>query len=144
MPRLNCSLCNESVAGALDGLSRHLINNHGLSIKRGMGDSGFQCGQNGCKRRFRFFYSLRRHIQTNHLINADNNEDIGDEDVEVDDNIREQQFGDLEVNYEGMHNEENEEDSDDEESVPGDENDDMDFDLKKYVVRMVVRFQCKS
>lgn len=75
-----------------------------------MGDSGFQCAQNGCRRRFRFFYSLRRHIQKNHLNNMDDNDKAGNEDV--DNNIRGQQFGDLEVNYEGIHDEQNEQDSD--------------------------------
>ncbi|CAG5093261.1 Protein of unknown function, partial [Cotesia congregata] len=143
MQRLNCSLCNQSVPGALNGLSRHLVKDHVLSINRGMGDSGFQCGQNGCRRRFRFFYSLRRHIEKKHLNNVDDNDEAGNEDIEVDNNIREQQFGDLEVNYEAVHDEENEQDSDGE-SVAGDvDNNDMDFDLKKYVIRMIARFQCK-
>ncbi|XP_057323483.1 uncharacterized protein LOC130670103 isoform X2 [Microplitis mediator] len=110
MQSLNCSLCNQKIPGALNGLSRHLVNDHGLSLKRGMGDSGFRCGQNGCQSRFYHFYTLRDHINKHHLNN----------------------------NYDNDY-------QDDEEPLIPDDNDDnvMNFDLRKYVIQMVAKFQCK-
>lgn len=72
MERLNCSMCNQLVDGGLDGLVRHITGIHGLTINRGLGNQGFECGQNGCRRRFAQFYGLRRHIKKYHLIERNN------------------------------------------------------------------------
>ena len=41
-------MCEELVAGGLDGLCRHFVCHHGLTVNRGIRDSGFVCAQNGC------------------------------------------------------------------------------------------------
>nr|XP_012218876.1 PREDICTED: uncharacterized protein LOC105670111 [Linepithema humile] len=67
MERLNCYMCQQLVSGGLNGLVRHFISIHGLTINRGVGNAGFKCGQSGCQRTFIHFYTLRRHIRNYHL-----------------------------------------------------------------------------
>ncbi|KAH0567768.1 hypothetical protein KQX54_013523 [Cotesia glomerata] len=76
---LNCSLCNERVQGALNGLiSYHLVYIHGFSLNRKISNEGFRCGQDGCGRRFCHFFTLRRHIRQYHINNDQNIEDEED------------------------------------------------------------------
>lgn len=66
---LNCFMCNDAILGGLSRLSYHLRTDHLLNLTRRL-PTGFVCAQNGCQRRFFEFYTLRRHIRTNHLNQA--------------------------------------------------------------------------
>lgn len=77
---LSCFLCNQVVVGVLHELRNHFINHHGLTLTRGLNETGFICGQDDCRCSFKNFYSLRRHIIDNHaglLINNLNNAEEG-------------------------------------------------------------------
>lgn len=134
MERLNCSMCGELVAGGLDGLLRHFTENHGLTINRGMENTGFECGQNGCRRTFVNFYSLRRHIRKRHLAEEDNGFDGIPERVfylpqdELDDDDVEMFVNDVENVNEN----------------PVVVDNDVDFDFRKFIIGMIARFQCKG
>lgn len=97
MERLSCFLCSGVTTGGIYGLRTHFILQHGLSINRGAGKNGFICGQNNCQRSYKHFFSLKRHIENDHLndrqdqafnlpneINVDHvfqNQDLGNEEV---------------------------------------------------------------
>lgn len=162
MQALNCSLCNERVPGALNGLSYHLVYVHGFSLNRKISDEGFRCGQDGCGRRFCNFFTLRRHIRQYHLNNDQNIEDEEDmgNDEAIDEfqpeRINEQDYEDQPQKINQVDNEnqdvqephfENNNNNDD-----GDDNNNNNcnnnninegFNLRKYIVHMVARFQCK-
>ncbi|XP_011869186.1 PREDICTED: uncharacterized protein LOC105562737 [Vollenhovia emeryi] len=84
--RLHCSVCNNMISHGLNGLRQHFINYHGLTITRKMGNTDFVCGQNGCQRKYKFFFKLREHIRKQHLNktfnNLKNNEILHDEAIE--------------------------------------------------------------
>ncbi|XP_031784370.1 uncharacterized protein LOC107980677 [Nasonia vitripennis] len=43
---------------------------HSINVTKGIPDTGFICGQNGCQSNFVHFRNLRRHILNNHLAEA--------------------------------------------------------------------------
>ena len=45
MERLKCYICKEIFSGGLNGLRRHFINNHGLTINKKTGDDGYVLGK---------------------------------------------------------------------------------------------------
>ena len=71
MEGFNCFKCNSTIRGGLKNLRNHFQTIHGLSVSRGHGEEGFTCAQQGCKRNFAYFHTLRRHIlrvHSNHHI----------------------------------------------------------------------------
>lgn len=82
MDRLNCYMCYRNVPNGLSGLMRHFQNTHGLTIHRGMGINGFECGQDGSRRKFTYFYTFRRHIRWSHRYNDNLEPDRFDDNLE--------------------------------------------------------------
>ncbi|KAJ8677355.1 hypothetical protein QAD02_013142 [Eretmocerus hayati] len=64
MERLSCFECKQLINGGVNGLASHLKTRHGLD--RGMGSTGFVCGQSGCLQNYEYFKNLRQHILTKH------------------------------------------------------------------------------
>lgn len=67
METLKCFMCRKSVKMGLNGLIKHLKIVHGLTFKEGIQKGGFECGQEGCYRRFSHFFSFKDHIKKVHL-----------------------------------------------------------------------------
>lgn len=137
MERLNCSVCQNLVSGGLDGLVRHLRSSHGFTINRGMGKAGFECGQNGCRRRFAHFYTLRKHIKENHLIQRNRNELAPANVINALYEIYNEEIENVEID----HVNENEDPVDDDYNEDGN---DIAFELRTFVMRMIAKFQCKG
>ena len=149
MEQLNCCICEQLVPGSLDGLSRHLLSNHAVSLTRGVGNRGFVCAQDGCLRRFVHFFSLRRHIREDH-INERYNEPIrqpepAPEPVPVN-------FGNINNGDFNVHNQRVEDDG--RMDVDVDLNhevennnvieDDLKLDLQDFIVKMIGRLNCNG
>ena len=147
MERLNCFVCKEYVLNGLNGLVYHFKFVHGLTINRGVGVSGFECGQDACKRRFSLFNSLRKHIQKVHL--PRDRIDLPVEDAEFLQNkssktiVHHMEQDDVEhLNNSIAGNDDD--NPDDNNDVPTHEDEFRQFDLKLSVVRMIARLQSKS
>lgn len=82
METLKCFMCRNTVKEGLNGLARHFIIVHGLTLKRGIERGGFQCGQKECYRRFLHFFSLRDHIRKVHFSQEENYSDFSIENSE--------------------------------------------------------------
>lgn len=143
MERLNCYICQQLISGGLDGLVLHLRSIHGFTIIRGVDNAGFECGQDGCRRRFVNFYSLRRHIRNYHL------HERGDEPEQRPEIITNQLYNN-EINNDEMDVQFDDPKNIDDNSVyndnvsSNDDTDQEDFDLQKFVIRMIAKFQCKG
>lgn len=157
MEQLRCYLCSQRVPGGLDGLRNHFIQNHGLTINRGLGNEGFICGEINCQRNFKNFYSLRRHVRQNHTV--ENDAEDAAEPREV--NHNQDQDPEIPLNGAGMNdipfdapninnnnnnntNGENQELVDNEEINVNRENynlmDDLTYnDLRTFIIRMISR-----
>ncbi|KAJ8666195.1 hypothetical protein QAD02_007857 [Eretmocerus hayati] len=66
MERLSCLECKQLINEGVDGLSSHLKIRHGLTLDRGMGSTGFVCGQSRCLQNYEYFKNLRQNILTKH------------------------------------------------------------------------------
>lgn len=148
MERLNCYMCQESIPGGLNGLSRHLSTIHGFFVNHGVGPGGFECGQDGCRRRFLHFYTLRRHIREAHLPRGnDEPEEYYENQNRIDD------FNDQDIDgiVHGQENMDLEFDVVEEENVainhgndPDDHNNDNENLLRQFVIKMIAEFQCQG
>ncbi|OXU22530.1 hypothetical protein TSAR_015586 [Trichomalopsis sarcophagae] len=76
-----------------DGLkdfTQHFTMYHSINVTKGIPDTGFICGQNGCQSNFVHFRNLRRHILNNHLAEANLATAAADDEVnavEMDENM---------------------------------------------------------
>lgn len=135
MERIKCFKCRQFVNGGLDGLSTHLKFNHGMTINRGYGHTGFECAQDECQKRFALFSSLRRHIVEQHL----NQQDFVENVVEIGDEL-------LNINNDGLENEfENANDNEQRDFEEFQEYENVHFDnhLRALVACMISRLQSK-
>lgn len=139
MERLRCFICSQNIAGSLNGLVEHLKYTHGLTLHRGYKPSGFECGQEGCKRRFSLFNSFRQHIRKVHLripeiVNEELLNDIRPNIVaENVDNINNDDFDALPNNIDDREHE----------NLNEELQEDSKFNLRTNVVRMICRMQAK-
>jgi len=62
-----CQYCSKEIQHGLDGYLHHLQRDHGFTVKRGAGQTGFVCGQDLCKQTFKFFFNLRKHFKKCHM-----------------------------------------------------------------------------
>ncbi|XP_036138783.1 uncharacterized protein LOC118644388 isoform X2 [Monomorium pharaonis] len=120
-------------------LVRHLRISHGLTIHRGIGNTGFKCGQDGCWRNFKYFYTLRRHIRQCHKYRC--NDDLESEFIVNNnqdwlpnpDNNEDEFFGDNAAMEEVTHMENYE-----------DVYENLNFDLYTLIIRVIARLQSKG
>ena len=129
MERLKCFICRQYINGGLNGLVQHFQILHGLTINRGYGPSGFECGQNGCRRRFALFNSMRQHIRRAHL----SNQDPLDREI-VNNPVLDAQENDIGLNDEPMHIDNNDDVGEFEDAEENEQ-----FDLLCSVIRMIGR-----
>lgn len=66
MENFRCFLCDQFIPNGLNSLSSHFINAHELTVKRGVDNKGFICGQDNYQRQFSHFFSLWKHIKKDH------------------------------------------------------------------------------
>lgn len=139
MDRLNCFVCKEFIDDGLEGLMYHLKYNHGLTCNRGYGSRGFECGQEGCRRRFTLFSSFRRHIKKEHW--KDSNNQVPDEVADDSDDFRNVYPRNI-PNKAGFNDEANQEDD---RNIPNKHDEKYtDFNLRLSVIRMISRLQTKT
>ncbi|OXU22531.1 hypothetical protein TSAR_015587 [Trichomalopsis sarcophagae] len=71
MDGIRCFLCQYQLnPGGLKDFTQHCTMYHIINATKGIPDTGFICGQNGCQSNFVHFRNLRRHILNNHLAEA--------------------------------------------------------------------------
>ncbi|XP_033225045.1 uncharacterized protein LOC117177988 [Belonocnema kinseyi] len=135
-----CHECGERVSDGLDEYVYHLKYAHGLTINRGCSNSGFPCAKEGCLRKFNLFSSMRRHVQTFHA------DDFDQEDVAnpVDDANNEVHGNELPIN--ANNDEFAEINGNDENQGPYLDGDyeRVEVDLRLSVVQMIGRLQANS
>lgn len=135
-------MCQQLVQGGLDGLRSHFINHHGLTVNRGVGNKGFVCGEVGCHRRFTQFYSLRKHHRRSHVDGQQGEpgqpQPIPINILDVNNNDFNDNNHDLEDNFQQM------DVDDDPEEDNNAVDDEIQFDLKTFITRMIGRLQCNG
>ncbi|XP_074108723.1 uncharacterized protein LOC141533631 isoform X2 [Cotesia typhae] len=141
MVQLICSLCHDDVGEQLNELRDHLINFHGLTITQGI-EGRFRCGQNGCDSQFFNFFSFRKHIKRTHFRNQDNDEelevDVDNFNVDNDNNV----YNDN--NYNNINDNNCDDDDNNINNINNNNNNNNEFNMRKYIIQMVARFQCKA
>lgn len=144
MNELSCFMCKNLISAGLDGSAHHLTRDHAITLTKGMGDTGFICGQNGCTRNFLHFYNMRKHILINHF-DEDNCLELELELVCEQDRVEDRAIIVADKNHEETNNinaiepviiqnldeiREN--------------NDDFQFDLKSSVINLISKFHSDS
>lgn len=134
MENLTCFVCSKNINGGLNGLVDHIKFLHGLSVNRKYGNSTFECGQSGCRRRFNLFNSMRQHIKKHHLPNYNEHEDVDNNDFGDEENYENVAYDDPMQGNINMADVDIIDENAAEEGL---------FDLRQSVVRMVGRMQAK-
>lgn len=108
-----------------------------MTITRGVGNNGFECGQDNCDRRFLNFYFLRKHIKENHLHVVDKSDDDADDVVHYIDSRDGNAFYHDNVDLP-------EENQDINEDFILEHDNNNNFNLRTIIVRMTARFGSKG